>query len=162
MANLTLGAKELDAASRGDRKDAATRLKINTSTLYRWCNGSAIPPGPQQGVVFDVFGIDSQKWTIVVGDDGEPEVPRDLARSDDTPSPLQLWKDAHAWRLDLQRRAGTATAVAAAFKAEQAALVLVTGDAQRYADLQRITAEVLKAWPDALAALKAALAEAEL
>jgi transcriptional regulator with XRE-family HTH domain len=161
---ITKGAKELAAESRERGVQAtAELLGVSVATLYRWCNGSALPPAAQRDKILGELEIATAAWTVVLGDDGEPAPPAaGPAAHNDTPSPLQLWRDAHAWRLDVQRRASTASAVSAAFKNEQSALQLVTGDAQRYADMQRITAEVLKAWPDALAALQVALAEADL
>lgn len=167
MSTITQGAKDLDAASR-DRAGSAALLGVSVATLYRWCNGSAMPPDAQRNKIFEKLGVEPVKWTIYLATGDEAAVPAASVANPaqlgagDKPSPLELWKAAHAWRLDLQRRASTASAIGAAFKAEQAALVLLAGDAQRYADMQRITAEVLKAWPDALEALQAALAEADL
>jgi transcriptional regulator with XRE-family HTH domain len=146
----------------------AGRIGVAVGTLYKWCNGSMVPSRARQDRMLDELGILVAWWTEFPegeGDDeGLPRSPRPAAPAgpDDSPSPIALWRAAHAWRLELQRKASTASAIAAAFKTEQHALQLAVGSAQQYTELVTLTASTLKEFPDALAAWNAAMAAAGL
>ena len=145
--------------------DQIRELGSSQPTVYRWRKGDALPPEAKRLKIFELYGIKPEEWFIGVG--GEVENPRAPGAPEPEvvvgdPSPRALWEDTHKWRKRLEKQKAPAREIAAALTSEREALKLLAGDATKYAELQRVTAKALVLFPEALAALQEAWAEAGL